>query len=233
MAHSEDPKSRRELLGWAASGLIATATAAIPAANAFRTSQPLPAGEDLMQEHGVFGRLLLAYEEIARRLRTNQKGNIEECLRNSTALIVNNVQDHHERIEELMIFPVLTKANTHAALVSTLVEQHKAGRTITDALTKATAGGALDTRSKRDHVAKLLTSFTRMFRPHALREDTVVYPALRQILNEEQYAELSEKVRQLENKMTANPDLSDVVRQLESIETALGINDLSRYTAEV
>ena len=213
----------------AASGLIATAA---PSVSAFSIGRPLLAGEDLMQEHGVLGRLLLIYEELARRF---EKGDAEpsDCLLQSTNIIVDYIQGHHERVEELMIFPALRHAGVLSELVSVLVSQHEAGRTVTDAITKRVKAGGLKSRDVRLELAGLMRMFLRMYRPHALREDTVVFPELHRMLSETQYQELSTRIQTLEKAMVHNDDLNDIVKRLDQIEIALGIHDLTSFTAKL
>ncbi len=199
---------------------------------AFPTSAPgVQAVEDLMQEHGVLGRLLLIYEEGARKLLLDKPGEAMTSIAGATEILINHIQGQHERVEELMIFPVLNRANQLPELVSTLVSQHKAGRDITQDIQDLAAMRADKTETGRAQVARLANSYVRMFRPHALREDTVLYPKLRTMLSATEYGELSEKVKNLESKMKNNGDLSAILGKVDEIETAMGIHDLAKFTS--
>lgn len=221
--------SRRTFFIQAGSLVAATATALSPLpAAGFSIGLPLPPAEDLMQEHGVLERINLVYEAIANRFEHHQ-GDPDGCLKKSTAMIVKYFQGHHERIEELMIFPALTKANVQPQLVATLVSQHRAGHELTEAILKKIEDSKLSV-SAQDELSPLLKSFTRMFRPHIARENTVVFPLLREIMTPSEYQEFSNKVTTLESKMLP-ASLSDILAELVKIETALAITDLSTFTA--
>jgi hemerythrin-like domain-containing protein len=229
LAHST---SRRTLLVAGLGAASELAVSAFQSTVAFGIGKPISAGEDLMQEHGVLGRLLLIYEELARRF---EKGDADpsDCLLQSTSIIVDYIQGHHERVEELMIFPALRKAGVLPELVAVLVSQHEAGRTVIDAITKRVHDGAIKANDGRLESASLMRMFLHMYRPHALREDTVVFPTLHRTLSESQYQELSTRIQTLEKAMVHNDDLIDIVKRLDQIEIALGIHDLASFTAKV
>jgi hemerythrin-like domain-containing protein len=223
--------SRRKFFIKAGSFLAASAvTLSQSPAIGFTIGMPLPPAEDLTQEHGVLERIILAYETIASRFEHHQ-GDPDGCLKRTTAMIVKYFQGHHERVEELMIFPALTKANAHPQLTATLVSQHRSGHELTDAISRKMEHGKLSDSLQNDLVP-LLRSYTRMFRPHIARENTVVFPSLREVMTPAEYQEFSNKVNALENKMLP-ASLSDILAELVAIETALGIADLSSFTAVV
>lgn len=234
---SEPNKSHRR-------DIIIAATAAIPAflsssmpTHGFGIGSPLQAGEDLMEEHGVLGRLLLIYDAISIKLRnghTEPESNVaKSCLSESTQLIIDNIQGNHERIEELVIFPALRKVNMHSDLVTILVSQHHAGQELINAIAKKLHSGATRTEAGRNELADLTSSFSIMYRPHALREDTVIFPTLHRIMSPDAYQQLSESVRTLETKMVHNPTLEDILKQIDQLETALSIHDLAQFTANL
>lgn len=227
-------KSRRQLLISGAS-LAASALAfgVSQPGHTFKTIEPVAAGELLMQEHGVLGRILLIYDRAATFLqRADNIARVYPQLILATKLVKTHIQAQHERVEELLIFPVLTKANKETDLVAVLVAQHQAGQECNEAISMKLKY-KLQTASNRKEIARLARAFSSMFRPHALREDTVIYPKLLQILGETGYAELSAKVDALEDKMANDLSLSEIVSQVASIETALGVNDLSQFTVKV
>src|SRR3954469_10290931 len=72
------------------------------------------------------------------------------------------------------LFPRFEKAGKLADLTAVLRRQHQVGRTLTDqivALAKAPLADA-----DRAKLATLLRRFNHMSRPHAAREDTVLFP---------------------------------------------------------
>lgn len=199
-------------------------------ASAFSIGKPIQAGEDLMQEHGVLGRTLLIYEELAKQLQKNDAIPLD-CLTGATEIIIRYVQGQHERVEELLIFPALTKANQLGDLVSILINQHKVGHELTETIKKKLVGPSYKTKPGREELANLLLMFSQMFRPHMLREDTVIFPRLHEIMDEHEYKTLSTKIQALESSMVNSTDLADILKQLDGIETMLGIHNLAKFTA--
>jgi hemerythrin-like domain-containing protein len=61
--------------------------------------------EDLMREHGVRKRVLLAYGEIVRRLET-KRDFPPEALVEAAGIIRNFIEDYHEKLEEDFLFPL-------------------------------------------------------------------------------------------------------------------------------
>jgi len=60
--------------------------------------------EDLMREHGVLNRILLIYDESARRLDAQQQLPID-VLAKSADLIRRFIEQYHEKLEEDFLFP--------------------------------------------------------------------------------------------------------------------------------
>ena len=74
-------------------------------------------------------------------------------------------------------------------------------------------------------------AFIRMYRPHAAREDTVLFPALRKILSAKQLDELGDKFEDEENRRFGAEGFEKIVEQVAAIERELGIYDLGQFTA--
>ena len=77
---------------------------------------------------------------------------------------------------------------------------------------------------------QVMISMVRMYRPHAAREDTIVFPAWKDILSEEQLDEMSEKFEDIEHQQFGEDGFENAVRQIASIEADLGMADLSQFT---
>src|SRR5690242_8744787 len=56
-------------------------------------------GEDLMREHGVLRRVMLLYDEAARRLQAGQSVPLD-VVSSGAALIRRVIEDYHEQLEE-------------------------------------------------------------------------------------------------------------------------------------
>jgi hemerythrin-like domain-containing protein len=225
-------RSRRT---WLAVALGAGASSALAAAQA---TQPKSApshpigdegvgpGEDLMREHGVLNRILLVYDEGIRRIRAGLEPPAEE-LRASASLIKKFLEDYHERLEEEHLFPRFERAGKLTDLVSVLRAQHLAGRRLTASILAPPSPGAAKGASE---LADRLSRFVRMYRPHEAREDTVLFPAFREIVTRQEYERLGDEFEGREDEVLGPRGFERVVDEVASIETALGIHDLASFT---
>jgi len=181
-------------------------------------------GEDLMQEHGVLERVLLVYGEAARRIDRAEA--LDPALVTAAAGIVHRfVEEYHEKQEEEFVFPRLEAAGRETALVAVLRRQHARGREVTDEIVRRAGAGKPDAA-----LAGLLRTFERMYRPHAAREDTVLFPAFRAVVGGRAYVELGEAFEDREHETFGAHGFEDAVAEVARIETALGIADLAQFT---
>jgi hemerythrin-like domain-containing protein len=135
------------------------------------------------------------------------------------------VEDYHEKLEEQFVFPRLRAANREVDLTAILLRQHQRGREVTaDILAKVKAPVTPD-------LARVLRSFTRMYRPHAAREDTVLFPAFRELLGRTNYSELGEQFEDKEHELFGEHGFEQVVAQVSRLEAIFGIADLAEFTA--
>jgi hemerythrin-like domain-containing protein len=227
--------TRQRFIRSIASGLVSTCYL-LRGEESQAFSLPLPSEsdplEDLMQEHGVLSRLLMIYDELGARLEKNEP-DPDDCLFSTTKLIEDHIQKHHERIEELAVFPFMKTRGLCLPLMRVLVEQHGAGSHITRSIRKKLSGADKSkTRGKtmlRRDLAELVRAFVKMYRPHAAREDTVLYPALRCNLEPDRYTEFKNRVEHLESAMKESR-LDTVLSRIEEIEKALDLFDLANFT---
>jgi hemerythrin-like domain-containing protein len=189
------------------------------------------AAEDLMREHGVLRRALFVYSESAVRLRSNPSGVLPDAIQKTAKLFRAFGEDYHEKkLEEAFIFPAVKKAGGPAAsYTDILIEQHNRGRDLTDYILDLTRtkfeaenGGAL---------ARALEIMVRMYRPHAAREDTVIFPAWKQTLTAKQLDKMNDKFEDIERQMLGENGFEIAVKQISEIEAELGLADLSQFTA--
>lgn len=189
----------------------------------------IPATEDLMREHGVLRRVLLIYEELHRRLQGGQDFR-PEVLEKAAGIIRNFVEDYHEKLEEDFVFPLFEQAGILVDLVKVLKAQHLAGRQLTAYLLENAKPENLKDPGKRQGLATNLSAFWRMYRPHAAREDTVLFPAFRSIVPPQKFQELSEKFEQTEQVKFGKDGFARMVDEVGELENTLGIGDLSQFT---
>jgi hemerythrin-like domain-containing protein len=188
--------------------------------------------EDLMREHGVLDRILLIYDEILwRRLPSNAEFP-PEVLSKGADLIRRFIEDYHEKLEENYLFPRFEKAGKLVDLVQVLHTQHRTGRRLTDAIKERATLQAIKTPAEREKLSSALRLFIRMYRPHAAREDTVLFPAFRSIVSAHEYAALGEEFENKEHALFGEEGFEKVVAEVADLERILGLNDLAGFTAQ-
>ncbi|MGE6756361.1 hemerythrin domain-containing protein [Corallococcus interemptor] len=227
---SEATRRRRFLSVAAVLAVGATARNAVAAPPRSKPAE-VNATEDLMREHGIIRRTLLVYEESARRLGMPEEKAPVEVLAQATRLMQRFGEGYHEKTEETEVFPRLMKAGQQKELVQVLLEQHAAGRKLTASILAATSGrDALTQPQPRAATARQLLLFVRMYQPHAAREDTVLFPAFRELFNEKQFDELGERFEEQEHKLLGSDGFENALKEVDQLERALGIHDLARFT---
>lgn len=181
--------------------------------------------EDLMREHGVLRRVLLVYEEGLHRIATRQDFPGNPFLAGAQ-LIRKFIEDYHEKNEEKFIFPKLQNSIGETRHdVPILLQQHQAGRLITDSIIRIATENAKDNR-----LVDLVPQFIRMYRPHAAREDTIVFPAFHKAIGEKQLDEIGEQMEKQEQKLFGEGGFAKIVEAVAEEERALGIYELDRFT---
>lgn len=215
--------------------------------------------EDLLREHGVLRRVLLIYEETADRMGRKKElppGVIEDSAR----IIRSFVHDYHEKLEEEEIFPRLERAGRLNDLIAVLTAQHAAGRRLTDTILQfyqpASEPEPTENKEKlstpmeqiyggtplifkprkrkpsgpKYEVSSAMQQFVRMYRPHAAREDTVLFTTFRSIATPREFSELGEKFENRERELFGEQGFEKMVESVAAIEKKLGIYDLSQFT---
>lgn len=196
------------------------------------TGVEVTATEDLMREHGVLRRALFVYSEAATRLRSNPPAVAPDVLARTAKLFRAFGEDYHEKkLEEMFIFqPVKWKGGQAAGLTDVLIAQHSRGREITDYILAVTRAGKLDS-DNIEPLVRAMESMVRMYRAHAAREDTIVFPAWKQTLTALQLDQMSEKFEEIEHKQFGREGFESAVQQIADIENELGLAELSQFTA--
>lgn len=192
------------------------------------TEEEVGPPEDLMREHGVLDRLLLVYEDQQRKLLRARDYNVD-AVRRSADLIKRFIEDYHERQEEEEIFPRFEGGGGEMAeLVATLRRQHDAGRLITADIMREVAGSMDRTAAMR--IGVRIGEFIRMYRPHAAREETVLFPALHKLVAKKEFDELGERFEKREYEMFGEGGFEKIVAQVADIEKMAGIYELEQFT---
>jgi hemerythrin-like domain-containing protein len=187
--------------------------------------------EDLMREHGVLNRILLIYDSCKARLVTGEPFPLE-ALHNGGELIRTFIEEYHEKLEEGFLFPRFQKANQLADLVKILLEQHVSGRKITQQIIGISRFKTLSGNEPLILI-NILTSFCQMYRPHAAREDTILFPAFKKIVSTEEYHSLGDNFEMKEDELFGKEGFESVVEKVAGLEKQLDIFDLSKFTSDL
>ncbi|HET7452972.1 MAG TPA: hemerythrin domain-containing protein [Thermoanaerobaculia bacterium] len=233
----KDLPSRRHLLSSSlAAGLALAATARgatkKDAAEKEKEEPEVTATEDLMREHGILRRILLVYRGAAETLRRDAPAVDGAALGEAARLFRTFGEEYHEKmLEEAHIFPVVRKRGGRAATYpDVLVEQHRRGREITDYVLAVTKRGRLAAPAGTE-LAGVFDELDRMYENHAAREDTIVFPAWKSAFTNAQLDEIGDQFEDIEKKMFGHDGFEDAEKRISSIETALGFEDLAKFTA--
>ncbi len=233
--------SRREFLHRAGLATVALAVPAIgfaqqpqrqsapPSEKPGGQEVPVSPTEDLMREHGLLNRILLIYDEAQRRLE--QKNDFDPAAVSTAAGIVRRfIEEYHEKLEEDFLFPRFEKAGKLTDLVKTLRAQHAAGRKVTARILQLANASMLKSEPDRARLREALHSFNRMYRPHEAREDTVLFPALHELVTPEIFGALGDSFEDKEHELFGEDGFEKMVDRVGELERALGINDLAQFT---
>lgn len=190
------------------------------------------ATEDLMREHGILRRALLVYSATAIKLRGTPSAIAPDALQKTATLFKAFGEEYHEKkLEEAYIFPAVKKAGGEAANYSDiLIVQHNRGREITDYIINVTQGAKLGVNNA-EPLAKALEAFVLMYRNHAAREDTIIFPAWKQTMTGKQLDEMNDKFEDIEHQQFGEGGFEDAVKQISAIENSLGLADIAQFTA--
>jgi hemerythrin-like domain-containing protein len=143
------------------------------------------------------------------------------------------VENYHERLEENFLFPEFEKRQKMTVLTAILRKQHLVGRALTDViLNNSTSQRFRSQDSQRDLIAAC-QGFIRMYRPHASREDTELFPAMRDILSAKQVEAMGDEFEKEEGRLFGDKGFENIVKQVAEVEKYMGMYDLDQYTATV
>ena len=238
MTGRASPHRRRLLSGSLAGfGVLLSASSLTPTLAADHSKKrgeekEVGAVEDLMREHGVLWRALLIYIETAPKLRADSTGVDPGAITRTARLFRSFGEDYHERmLEEAHIFPALRKTKGPvAAYVDVLIAQHNRGREITDYILSVSGKGGFGS-GDAEPLARVFETFVRMYQSHAAREDTIVFPAWKDALSDQQLREMDDKFEEIERRIFGKDGFEDAVTELAQIEQTLGFADLAQFTA--
>jgi hemerythrin-like domain-containing protein len=204
----------------------ATAAAALATACRGRSDakdEEVTPAEDLMREHGVLRRVVYLYDEGIARLAAGTEVP-RGALAKGAQLIRRFIEDYHERMEEQFVFPRFEAAGKLPELTSVLRGQHQIGRELTDRII------ALAPSGESGELSAVLHRFGHMYRAHAAREDTVLFPELRGLVGAKAYAELGEQLEDKEHELVGEGGFEHAVIEVAALEREFGVDDLAKLS---
>ena len=184
--------------------------------------------EDLMREHGVLDRVLLLYEAGVRKWSSRE--DFDPALITQSAEIIRDfINNYHEKSEEDHVFPRFRKAGKMVDLVDTLLRQHEAGRKVTERIIALSPTSRANPDERRQLIASM-RSFITMYRPHAAREDTDLFPKLKDVVSSNEYDAMAEEFEKKEHELFGEDGFEKMVARVAQLEQRMGIHDLDQFT---
>ncbi len=190
--------------------------------------EKIPPTEELMREHGLLRRIMLVYDETARRLRQGEAFPVL-VLTEANDIIRRFIQDYHEANEQFQLFNRFGNAGKLTELVAILYQQHLAGRKLLDKIKILSTEDNLKNPADRLKVAEFLTTFNLTYRHHAACEDTILFPAVRSIISPQDFIAVGETFQREEEKLFGSNGYEKMVGQVAGLEKILGIHDLQQF----
>jgi hemerythrin-like domain-containing protein len=184
--------------------------------------------EDLMREHGVLDRVLLIYEATMRKFSVKEDFD-PKVIADSAKVVQDFIENYHEKSEEEFLFPRFRKAGKLVDLVDTLLAQHQAGRRVTATVLQYAPQSRKDDDARRRTVTAM-QAFITMYRPHAAREDTVLFPALRGIVSAHEFDAMGDEMEEQEKKHVGEDGFERTAAHIAELEQQVGIADLRQFT---
>ena len=234
MTDTFDPRRRGFLTaapaaGFAlAGGLLAPASVAAEERKAGEKEAEVSPPEDLMREHGVLDRVLLIYEAGLRKFAAREEFD-PDLLTQSAQIVRDFIEDYHEKTEEEAVFPRFKKAGMLVELVDTLLTQHQAGRRVTAVILRSAPNSRGDAAERSKTIAAI-QSFIAMYRPHAAREDTDLFPKLKNLVSSHEYDAMAEEFEQKEHRLFGEDGFEKMVDRVANLERQMDVHDLNLFT---
>ena len=172
-------------------------------------------------------RVLLIYREGLRRLQAGEELPAPSAQRRARRLFGALSRTITSNWKSSTCFPNCSRCSNWPTSAPCCVPNTQRGRVLTYRVLAATgAAPALD-QAKRDALAQDVSAFIRMYEPHEAREDTVVFPTLRQVVPAKEFREMADLFEDEEHRRPGSEGSST---KSPISKRALGIYDLSQFT---
>jgi hemerythrin-like domain-containing protein len=147
----------------------------------------------------------------------------------SGEIIRDFIHNYHEKSEETYVFPRFKKAGHMVDLVDTLLRQHEAGGKVTQTILRLAPASRKDGDERKQLIASM-QSFITMYRPHAAREDTDLFPKLHDLVSSHEYDAMAEEFEKKEHELFGEDGFEKMAAKVARLEQRIGIHDLNQFT---
>ncbi len=101
-----------------------------------------------------------------------------DVITRSAQIVRRFIENDHEKLEEDYLFPRFKKAGKHVDLVQLLLQQPRADLQVTEDIMRRATPAGLRSAEDRRKLTDSIRELTRMYHPHATREDTALFSAV-------------------------------------------------------
>ena len=141
-------------------------------------------------------------------------------LRRAAQLVHSFIENYHERIEELYLFPVFKQHGVEVDLIRELENEHESGRALTQGLLKKLITPNPDIQELSTALAKYVDFYER----HSAEEDTIIFPQFSKLVPLDVFEHLGELMEKSEDRIFGQDGLEHILMEVASIENALQLN---------
>jgi hemerythrin-like domain-containing protein len=226
--NSIKPISRRGFLVLAGAGIVAGCSSG-PVTPQGEASTAI---EILDRQHGLLERAIAILEEI----RGGMDARMDlppEIITETAGIIRRSGVDYHQKMEDKYIFPALDAAKKMGGLIGVLREQHEAGARLIEVIKGLSVGFSAKDLEKRRTMSSAIHHFSRMYRAHTDREETLIFPLVRQVTAPKAFTEMNAAFQKAEKELQGQDRFEETIQKISGYENTLGIGDLAAFTPRV
>lgn len=192
-------------------------------------SQGVSPTEELSREHAMLTRLLLAIDNMANLAIEDMNTDISP-INQAAQMIKRVVIDYHSKFEEEHIYPQFEDNDLLSSLTEVFEDQHDQTERMNEALLELTRSGKLKDESDLDELLILCIGMKDMLTAHAAWEETILFPAMYDLLPQSYMDDLKRKQEEEEKKLVGDRGPVVLYEELGRIEEACGTHDLDAFT---
>jgi len=172
--------------------------------------------KDFMFEHSILDRILLIFEKY---INNDSPLFGYKYLKVLVLIIKILIENHHEKMEELYVFPTIT-SNDNKKLVKLLIREHKLSRKLTNKILKYSSNENIFNENII-LIKNLLKKFIDMYRYHESHENIEIYPEFQKNITKIQYKKINNLVENNEKLILAKIKTKNIIQIIIKIEKIL------------